>query len=442
METGNLVVEDRTLGRFLVHRSVHTDPAILALESERIFDRSWLYVGHESEIPNPGDFHTREVGGRPLLFCRDSDGKPRVLFNTCTHRGAQVCRERSGNARSFQCFYHAWTFNTRGELIGVPDAGGYGEAFRRDELGLKQPARVEAYRGLVFLSFDRNIVPLTEWLAGAREVLDVILDQGEQGMEVVRGTHEYSVRANWKLIAENSTDHGHGMPTHQTYFNLYLPAVGVELRGLPREFQCMSLGNGHAVMEYALPWGRPVAQWLPRWGEQSRVEIEAARQRLVERWGEPRARRIAELNRNLVIYPNLVINDIMAVVIRTFHPCAVDRMNVTAWTIAPIGEQRQSRARRLDNFLTFLGPGGLATPDDNEAMEACQRGYRAAGEVQWSELSHGMADRHGDIADDETLRAWWRRWAEQMAPAPASRRRLKRTRRPSAVDSKSYSPFF
>src|SRR5579884_3081930 len=212
-----LVVEDRRRGLFRVNRTVFVSPEILELERRNVFDRSWLYVGHESEVRRPGDFIAREVGGRPLILVRGSDGALRVLINSCTHRGAQVCREPSGNAKTFQCFYHAWTFNNQGELAGVPDAAGYGPAFRREELGLRKPARVTNYRGMVFVSFDPAIEDFVDYLAEARDVLDTILDQGEDGMEIASGTQSYSFRANWKLLVENSIDGYHLRSTHATY---------------------------------------------------------------------------------------------------------------------------------------------------------------------------------------------------------------------------------
>lgn len=94
-----LVVDDQERGLFLVHRSVFTDPGVLALERERIFDRCWLYAGHESEIPEVGDFVTRRVAGRPIIVTRGRDGKVRVLLNTCTHRGAWSAASREATPR-------------------------------------------------------------------------------------------------------------------------------------------------------------------------------------------------------------------------------------------------------------------------------------------------------------------------------------------------------
>ncbi|MBW0088137.1 Rieske 2Fe-2S domain-containing protein [Pseudonocardia sp. KRD-184] len=388
-----------------------TSPEIHALELERVFAHSWLYVGHESEVREPGDYVRRPVGGRPLFMVRAAKSREiRVFHNTCSHRGAVVCRKDSGNAKVFQCFYHAWSFDTEGKLVGVPGRDAYGEGLDFSELGLRPVARMASYRGFVFASYDPDIVELDEYLAGAKEYLDLAAD-GLGSAEIISGSNQYAIDANWKLLVENSIDGYHAVPTHDTYFK-YLVALGTDLStgvdGVGR-----SLGNGHAVIDYHAPWGRPVAKWEPMFGEDGREEIARLRADLVERFGEERAARMAETNRNLFVYPNLIINDIMAVTVRTFMPVSADRMEVTAWELAPADEMPQLRQRRLDSFLTFLGPGGFATPDDIEALESCQQGFRSGG-IEWNDISRGMArDPHAD--DEEQMRAFWRRWHEQVS---------------------------
>src|SRR5690606_5335937 len=124
-----LIEDDRERGMFRVNRRVFTDAAILEEEWSAIFNKCWLYAGHESEIPNPGDFLTRTIARRPLILVRDQDGTVRALLNTCPHRGNLVCRDKKGNARGFTCFYHAWSFNTSGELVGLPGDDAYSPAF-------------------------------------------------------------------------------------------------------------------------------------------------------------------------------------------------------------------------------------------------------------------------------------------------------------------------
>src|SRR5215475_7635483 len=160
-----LVIDNQKDGLFRVNRRAFTDPHILEWEKERVFDQCWIYAGHESEIPHPGDFCSRRVAGRPIILVRGDDGQVRVLLNTCTHRGALVCREQAGSARTFQCPYHAWTFNNRGELVGVPGEDAYSPSFDRKEFALGTPPRVESYRGFVFINFDASAEALGDYLA-------------------------------------------------------------------------------------------------------------------------------------------------------------------------------------------------------------------------------------------------------------------------------------
>jgi p-cumate 2,3-dioxygenase alpha subunit len=409
-----MVDEDPEQHRFRVHRDAMTSPEVFRAEIERIFHRCWLYVGHESEVAKPGDYVRRPLGNRPVFMVRGvKTGQVHVFHNTCTHRGAVVCRQRSGNAKVFQCFYHAWTFDSEGKLSGMPGREAYGDKLDFGALGLKSVARVASYRGFVFACFDPDVEPLLDYLAGAREYLDLVVDSADGEMEIISGTNEYCIDANWKLLAENSYDGYHALPTHDTYFK-YLVALGTDLSGGVAG-TVADLGNGHAVLEYAAPWGRPIAKWEPLFGEGAREEIAALRAALVARHGEARASRMADTNRNMVIFPNLVVNDIMAVTVRTFMPSAPDKMDVTAWQLAPAGELPQLRQRRLDSFLTFLGPAGFATPDDVEALESCQQGFSSGG-VQWNDISRGMArEPQGD--DEAQMRAFWRQWQQRMGSA-------------------------
>ncbi|HTR61246.1 MAG TPA: aromatic ring-hydroxylating dioxygenase subunit alpha [Candidatus Binataceae bacterium] len=419
----NYIIDDREAGLFRVNRRVFTDPACMDQEHRRIFEKCWIYVGHESEVPHAGDFRSRTVVGRPMILARGDDNVVRVMLNTCTHRGAMVCRQKAGNARTFQCPYHAWTFNSRGQLVGVPGEESYSDAFSRDEMALRSPAQVDCYRGFVFACFDPAGGSLYDYLAGAREYLDLVADQSEVGMKVVAGQQSYSARANWKLLVENSYDGYHGLPTHQRYFT-FLTDIGVDMKNRdmssPPHQKPVDLGNGHAVVEYQSAWGRPIAHWVPPFGEHRKAHFEEIRRKFENRFGKERAFRICETSRNLGIFPNLVINDIMAVTIRTFYPVSPDYMEVNAWALAPIDESAEDSALRLDNFLTFLGPGGFATPDDVEMLETCQRGFRNR-EVEWSDISRGMKREHPSITDELQMRAFWRRW-NQLMTEPQIRR--------------------
>ena len=419
MKTQGLVKDDRKRGVFRVHRSCMTSPDLFQRERELIFDRCWIYVGHESEVERPGDFRSRTVAGRPLFLVRGRDGRVRVFLNSCPHRGAMVCRQDAGNARVLRCFYHAWSFNTEGELIGVPGREAYGPNFDPTELGLREPPRVDAYRGFLFVSFNPDVEDLTTYLAGARDYLDLVVDQAEEGMRVVPGSNKYAIKANWKLLAENSLDAYHLVPTHRTYVD-YMTGLGTDESGGTLAARPpgagKALGNGHCVSENISRNGRPIARWHPLFGEEARERIARVRRRLVRKYGEERAYRMADTSRNLLVYPNLLIMDFVAISIRYIEPVAPDRMEVTAWHLVPREESGAVLATRLDSYLTFLGPGGFATPDDVEVLESCQAGFRATEgtEGEWSDISRGMLKSGPGTSDELQMRGFWRQWHANM----------------------------
>ena len=422
------IVDDPTHDTFRINRRAMVDPDVLAAERANIFDQTWLYLGHDSEVAEPGDYVSRTVGGRSLVLCRDVEGQRHVWLNSCTHRGATVCREAKGHGRFLTCFYHAWSFDLAGNLAALPDAEAYGPAFDKGALGLVAPPRVESYQGFVFISYNPSVRPLDDHLAGAVDYLDLVCHQSDTTMKILPGTQEYSIKANWKLLVENSIDGYHAMSTHATYMDYLMTAMrkaaaamGEKLAPPSLNGQAHDLGNGHAVIEYNSPWARPVASWAPPLDPALREPIAARRAQLAERHGEERARRICDTSRNLLIFPNLIINDIMAVTVRAFEPITPDLMHVRAWELAPADEGGDLHEVRLDNFLTFLGPGGLATPDDVEALECCQRGFSTWRELAWSDISRGMAQERPGITDELQMRVFWRRWNEMIGGDPGGR---------------------
>jgi p-cumate 2,3-dioxygenase subunit alpha len=395
---------------FKVPRSAFTSQAVFEAERDAIFSRCWLYLGHASEVTKPGQFVTRSVGGRNLIFNRDADGRVNALVNTCPHRGATVCRDRSGNAKSFQCFYHGWVFGSDGKLKSQPGQDSYCEGFNHEgDADLVHAPRLQEYRGFFFVCFDAGAVDLASYLGNAREYLDLVADHSAAGMEIVGGTQEYSIRANWKLLVENSIDGYHASTTHASYLD-YLKGSAGALGAMPLKGLGRDLGNGHAVIEYSAPWGRPIAQWIPAWGEQGKHDLERIMVGLTERFGAERAQRIGLKNRNLLIFPNLIINDIMAITIRTFYPQAPNYQHINAWALAPSDESEWSRKSRLENFLEFLGPGGFATPDDVEALQQCQSGYENEREAGWNDISKGMGREVPSFDDETQMRAFWTQW--------------------------------
>jgi p-cumate 2,3-dioxygenase subunit alpha len=400
----SLVVDDRENGLFRVHRSVFTSDEIFKREQEEIFAKSWLYVGHESEIPNPFDFQTRRVGGRTVIYTRDKAGEVQVMLNSCRHRGAEVCRERRGNRRVFTCFYHGWAYDSEGALVSVPDGDSYTAAFDRSQLGLFKP-RAETYRGFTYLTFSADAPSLESFLGDATYLINLVADQSTTGMTIVPGTHNYSMRANWKLLMENSCDGYHGFSVHQTYFEMMLnlgvtPGLAAE-RGNGAGYE---LGNGHAVVESP-------ELGMPLMSEEVLATTVARRAEMVARLGEDHVTRMLNTTRNLIVFPNMALVDLnFGIQVRTMFPLAPDRTEITGWQLMPADAPPTLQGYRIDNALTFWGPAGLATPDDVEGLEQCQRGFSSTREIEWSDISRGMGAEQPTAVDELQMRSFWRQW--------------------------------
>lgn len=421
----NMLIDDRRRGVFRVNRRAFIDDRLFALEGRAIFERCWLYAAHESELAASGAFVSRIVGGKPLLINRDRNGGLHAFFNTCPHRGATVCREDRGRARNFTCPYHGWVFSDEGKTIHRPIDTSYSPACMEDSTQHLTPVpQFDSFAGFQFVNFAQGTESLETYLAGAGEYLKNIQAQDRESMIVLGSPQTYSARANWKLLQENSADGYHASSTHSTYFDYIRNREGAVRDNFSKSgFGCVrNLGNGHAVSESldGTPWGRPLARWIDSWGTEIRADVDAAYAEMVQRVGPERAKTICHGDRNLLIFPNLVINDIMGLVIRTYYPTSPSYFEVNAFALAPKHEGPRLRDLRHRNFLEFLGPAGFATPDDQEMLESCQRAYATQTWVQWNDLSRGMLTEDGPNPakqDELQMRTFWRRWHELMLRA-------------------------
>lgn len=430
-----LVAIDPDKGRFRVHRDAYRSAEVFEAEKRLIFDKCWLYLGHETELPNKGDFHARTVIGRDLIFMRSRDGEIGAFYNSCTHRGARVCRDKTGNAKIFSCPYHGWVFGNDGRLKSMnAGEGAFAQDINADgALDLRRVPRLEQYRGFYFINYDKHAISLAEYLAGAKGFLDLMCDQAPNGeVTIMPGEHAYGINANYKFMCENSYDGYHLLPTHISYLEFLdeqsktsgkESAVTFLVNEYQKRGRGMGLGNGHGGLESWVASGRPVAQWIPAWGPDFKAEIDRSRAELVQKFGEKRAGLIADVQKNMVIFPNLVINDNVGFTVRVIEPTGPNSMRINAWAFAPKQESPKMRALRLDNFVSFLGPAGFGSADDVEMLELCQRGLDHTA-VEWNELSKGMTRvpdyrlQETGPADESQMRAYWAQWDLMMRGEP------------------------
>src|ERR1700716_526747 len=209
-----LVQEDR------VHRLIYTDPAIFQAEMTNIFGAVWVYVAHESQIPKNDDFITTRLGLRPVIVLRDSNGKIRVLFNRCTHRGTTLCRKEKGSARMFTCPYHGWSYLNSGKLRAVPWPDGYACDFKEAKFNVAQVPRVDSYRGFIFGTLNPDAPALLDYLGGITKPIDEWLDRHPGAKVVVREANRLKFKGNWKLAYDNACDGYHVVFSHRSLLEM------------------------------------------------------------------------------------------------------------------------------------------------------------------------------------------------------------------------------
>jgi p-cumate 2,3-dioxygenase alpha subunit len=410
-----LIIDDRVGGTFKVNRDAFCDQKILEIEQREIFGKSWLYMGHSSELREPNAFLTRSVAGMPLIFNRDRAGEIHAWFNVCPHRGAVIERRKCGKTSGFKCFYHGWSFHNDGRS-GTKDVNrSYPDDFLSGGAADLVPVpNLDQYRGFWFVNFDTDAEPLRDYLGAATDVMDLMIDQGPDGVEIISGVHEYSCKANWKLLVENSYDSYHAPETHSSYFTFLRKGLPEGKLPGPRPSAALNYGRGHAGVESEAPWARPVARWIPRFGEEAKQELEDIKAEIIARVGAERAERVFNRDRNSVIFPNFVFNDNVGLLIRTFYPRSPTEMDIQSWALGVVGESAGQRKRRLTNYLEFLGPGGFATPDDIEALELAQEGYNIRRYAPYNDISRGMLKEQPEKNDEEQMRTWWREWNHRI----------------------------
>ncbi|MCL4182891.1 MAG: aromatic ring-hydroxylating dioxygenase subunit alpha [Burkholderiaceae bacterium] len=391
-----------------VHGSVYTDPGIFEAELEKIWQRVWVYVGHTSEVPNPNDFIMKFIGPEPILMTRDRDGRIHLLHNRCPHRGNRVCATEKGNARSFTCNYHGWTFLNNGQLRGYPFPSGY-QIDNREHLGLGRVPRVAIYKGFVFGSLCAEGPSLEEFLGGAKDAIDALVrNSPEEEIEITTGYLKHKVKANWKFVLENETDGYHPSFVHASIFEVAQSGIGA-LYSSDSTAVARYFGNGHSEVDLR-PEFRRIGKPLG-WFGTSPERLPDYVSRMEAAYGAGRAREIMiDGTPHIMIFPNLFIAEIQMFVLQ---PIAVDEtiQHVTALQFKGAPDLNR---RMRQQTMGSVGPAGFLLADDAAMYERSHRGVKDKS-PEWVFLGRGKhRERHdengfliGDATDEVPSRGMW-----------------------------------
>ncbi|WP_415857554.1 benzoate 1,2-dioxygenase large subunit, partial [Pseudomonas fragi] len=372
-----MLEDDKEKGIYRCKREMFTDPDLFELEMTHIFEGNWIYLAHESQIPNVNDFLTTTMGRQPIFIARNKAGELNAFLNACSHRGAMLCRHKTGNRASYTCPFHGWTFNNSGKLLKVKDpaAAGYPEGFNCEgSHDLTKVARFESYRGFLFGSLNPDVKSLAEHLGESAKIIDMIVDQSADGLEVLRGSSSYIYEGNWKLTAENGADGYHVSSVHWNYAATQNQRT---LREAGEEIKTMSAGSwakGGGGF-YSFDHGH-LLLWT-RWANPEDRPAWERRDELARDFGQARADWMIENSRNLCLYPNVYLMDQFSSQIRIARPISVNQTEITIYCIAPKGESSEARTKRIRQYEDFFNVSGMATPDDLEEFRSCQTGYGA-----------------------------------------------------------------
>ena len=426
-----LVEQDR------VYRDLYLSDELFALEQERLFANTWLYAGHASQVPNTGDYWALELAGKPVMLVRQPDGRVRVFYNRCAHKGSRLVTDEHGNTgKFFRCPYHAWTYKLDGAPLGMPLKSGY-EGTRLTECesgqGLVEVRNTVVYRDFVFVRMAEEGIDFDSYFGDVKQAIDNMVDRSPEGrLTVGGGVLRSIIHCNWKMYLENINDTVHPMSTHESATQAAKSVWATHGADEPKPMameQILPFGagydffdqmggrvfaNGHSILGVNFSIHSGYAQ-LP--------EYEAA---MRAAHGEQRAADILERSpQNSVFYPSLSVKG-SPQAIRVIRPLAANRTLIEAWSFRAAGAPEVLFQRAMTYNRLVFSPMSVVAHDDVHLFESMQRGLAANGN-DWVSLHRnfdateiGQSTVTTNGTNELLMRNQFRAWAHYMAPASTS----------------------
>jgi phenylpropionate dioxygenase-like ring-hydroxylating dioxygenase large terminal subunit len=416
-----------------ISREIFVNEAIYQEELERVFARSWLFVGHESQIPQPGDYFVSSMGEESVILCRDRAEEMHVFLNSCRHRGMKVCRYDEGSTAVFTCPYHGWSYGTDGRLAGVPYfREAYHSALDRARWGLVEVAQLARYKGTVWATWDPAAPSFAEYLGDFRCYLDLTLD-GWDGSEVLAGVQKWRIPCNWKFPAENFSGDSYHNISHRSVDLVGIGPSGSSRRDMQervraRRLQICFPERGHQTGVYVLPKDQPTPaayQHSPFVAEYFR-HCDGERRRRRGQWGRV-------IGSPGEVFPNTALHPRQPRTIAVWQPRGTHETEVWRWYLVDAAAPSEVKAFLRDYYIRYSGPAGLTEQDDMENWNyahSASRGVIArrhpynyqqgqSWEIEnfeWDGLSlpGSVMDLTEAKSSEHNLRNLYRRWAQFM----------------------------
>ncbi|WP_409079807.1 aromatic ring-hydroxylating dioxygenase subunit alpha [Pusillimonas sp. SM2304] len=414
-----------------VHKDLFIDDEIFELEMEHLFANTWVYVGHASQVPNPGDFYTTTIGDQPVIMVRHTDKTIRVLHNRCPHKGVMVAADTCGNTgKFFRCPYHAWTFKTDGQLLSVPLKKGYDpDVFKACEAsqGMAPVQNVRDYRGFVFCRLSAEGQSFDAFFGESLSTIDNMVDRSPAGeLQVAGGVLRYLHDCNWKMLVDNQTDTCHPMVAHESSAGTAVRVWEEAPEGTPKPmaveqfapfispyefFEGMGIrvwenGHGHTGVSNSIHAAySPVPAYLEA--------MEAA-------YGKERTQEIlGDTRHNTTYFPNIMVKGPIQT-LRIFKPLAANKTLVESWTFRLVGAPDKLLERTLMYNRLINAPTSVVGHDDHEVYERSQHGLHSRGR-DWVNVARlyesDEAGRKNEITNGTSewqMRNQYQAWARYM----------------------------
>jgi phenylpropionate dioxygenase-like ring-hydroxylating dioxygenase large terminal subunit len=408
----DLVKDDR------VHKSLYSDPNIFEEELDKIFNNTWVWLAHESEVAEAGSFKTAKIGKQPVIVARDRKKNIHVMLNRCRHRGATVCEGKKGKTKAFTCPYHGWGYGLDGSLRALPKPEEYENILDKAEFGLVK-VRTESYNGMIFATLNDSIESLDDFLGGAKKWIDLFMKQGGGYPIKAMGDHRFRFPGNWKIQLENTTDAYHFPIVHKSFISSVDEEAKEVFDFLDGEGFVEDLGNGHSVM-VMIPELVDLEANLDEPIPERYADL--AKELSDEGHSDKEVRRLVRAvgggGFNLNLFPNIACS--MAF-FRNLVPISVNETEIHHIAIGGEGAPQAFNQKRMRLHEHFQGPMGFGTPDDGEAWERVQAGS-LAGTDGWIMVNRGMSklstsedgNVKGAVCSETGMRAAYQQYKKTM----------------------------